>query len=169
VNLVAIRARLDAYQDPDSTPADYEAIRLQAPEDVRELLAVLAPLEPYLHHDLPTETLADVVKTIRESHERAPFVTEDWATERQDREFFQGLLAECLKTLAPLAYIDPSLRDLTSRLLFVVIDQDDLCEACGESDNAHTFTELLACCGGVDGIVAKADGALEMLRAEVIE
>ena len=137
--------------------------------DVDDLLAVLAPLEPYLHHDQPTATLADVVKTIRESHERAPFITEDWATERQDREFYQGLLAECLKTLAPLAYIDPALQDLTGRLLLVVIDQDDICEACGQSDSAHTFDELLACCGGVDGIVRKADGALEMLRMEVPE
>jgi hypothetical protein len=137
--------------------------------DVDDLLAVLAPLEPYLHHDMPVETLADVVKTIRESHERAPFITEDWATERQDREYYQGLLAECLKVLAPLASIDPALRDLTSRLLFVVVDQDDDCEVCGESDDTHTFAELLACCGGVDGIIAKADGALEMLRMEVPE
>jgi len=143
--------------------------RDHAAQDIDDLLAVLAPLELYLHHDLPTETLASVVKTIRESHERAPFITEDWHTERQDRELYQGLLASCLKTLAPLAEHDPALRDLTSRLLFVVIDQDDLCEACGQSDNAHTFTELLACCGGVDGIVAKADGALEMLRMEVPE
>jgi hypothetical protein len=168
MNWRAIRARLEAYHKHDSTPAEQE-FRQRAPEDVRDLLAVLAPLEPYLHHDLPTETLADVVKTIKESHERAPFITEDWHTERQDREHYQGLLAECLKTLVPLAEHDPALRELTSRLLFVVVDSDDLCEACGESDNAHTFTELLACCGGVDGIVAKVDGALEMLRTEVVE
>jgi len=169
MNWTAIKARLEAYQDPDKTPAEYEAIRWQAAEDVRDLLAVLAPLEPYLHHDLPTETLAGVVKMIRESHERAPFITEDWHTERQDREHYQGLLAECLKTLAPLAEHDPALHELTSRLLFAVVDQDDLCEVCGESDNAHTFTELLVCCGGVDGIIRKADGALEMLRMEVPE
>jgi len=169
MNWTAIKARLEAYQDPDKTPAEYEAIRWQAAEDVRDLLAVLAPLERYLHHNLPTSTLADVVTKIRESHERAPFITEDWHTERQDREFYQGLLAECLKTLAPLAEHDPALHELTSRLLFAVVDQDDLCEVCGESDNAHTFTELLVCCGGVDGIIRKADGALEMLRMEVPE
>jgi len=178
MNLNAIKARREAERmwaagvAPYSTGSGVDPeleFRDHAAQDIDDLLAVLEPLESYLHHDLPTETLAAVVKEIRESHERVPLVTEDWHTERQDREHYQGLLAECLKLLVPLADRDPPLRDLTGRLLFVVLDADDLCEACGRFDDAHTFTELLACCGGVDGIIAKADGALEMLRAEVPE
>jgi hypothetical protein len=95
-----------------------------APGDVADLLAVLEPLAGYLHHDQPVEVLAEVVQAIRESHERIPFITEDWASERQDREFYEGMLRECEQVIGPKADGDPALRELAGRLRAVLADED---------------------------------------------
>ncbi|HEV8653313.1 MAG TPA: hypothetical protein VG276_28940 [Actinomycetes bacterium] len=134
MNINAIKARRDAARmwaagvapystglgiDPDGEFHDHAA------QDIDDLLAVLDPLLPYLHHDQPVETLAEVVQMIRESHERAPFITEDWHRERQDREFYEGLLRECEQAIGPKADGDPALRELASRLRAVLADEDE--------------------------------------------
>jgi hypothetical protein len=104
-------------------PRDAEFIA-HAPGDVADLLAVLSPLGGYLHHDQPVETLIEVVQMIRESHERVPFITDDWSRERQDREFYEGLLRECEQVISPKADDDPALHELAGRLRAVLADSD---------------------------------------------